>query len=257
MLSDPVYLELIAYFKNGGVAAVNVNADRFDALCVSLTGSPAASLPAITATNLTETQAALASIYYLMTNYINQLQSMYDAVVQIVSLLSPTDDTITISKVETDCLEVLLPDFTLAYIDPWIVRAQQTPTDPTLPADMQAFYDLQVANFVAYEADLSCANQALTAMSNANSSSSSATASMPSALKSILSKILQLSMPFGLIGLTPGQEYKKSKKAKAASPAAKTPDAGSTAPAAAAETPTPPSRPMGTEAGAVSSSNVG
>ena len=254
MLSDPVYAELVAYFKNGGVAAVNVNADSFDALCIELTAFPATSLPDMTATGINATEKALASIYSLMTTYIDQLQEMYQTVTDIVNLLSPTDSSITIDVVETNCLEVLLPDFTVSYLTPWLVRAQQIPPDPTLPEDMQAFYDLQVANLVAYQQDLVCANQALAVMSNA--SNASAQAMMPPNLRAILSKILQLLMPFGQIGLTPGQEYKQSKKNKSASPSSDSPapNAGSSAPS---DTPTPPERPMGNESGAVAPSNVG
>jgi hypothetical protein len=250
MLNDPVYVELVQYFQNGGQAAVNPNADRFDVLCVALTAFGAASLFLGT-----PTEDALINIHSLMQRSMTQAQSLHQVVSDAVNFLSPVDNTITTEKVEADILEVLLPDFTVSYIDPWIIRAQQIPTDPTLPADMQSFYDTQVANLAYYQQQLDHANSALTAMSNA--SSPSAKAMMPPALKTILSKLAELLMPFGKIGLTPGEEYKKSKKAATptATPDMPAPNAGSSPPAA--EAPTPPPRPSGPEAGAVAPSRLG
>jgi hypothetical protein len=199
MLNDPVFPQLVAYFQTGGVLSVNVNAAAFDALCVAVTGFDGAHLPS--------GETALVHVHNMMQTYTTNAADMYDEMNGMVPMLAPSDSTITIERIESDCVEVLLADFTVTYLTPWLART--TPTvDTTLRADIQAFWQAQTDNLAAYRSKNQAALQALQAMSHA--SNPSMAGMMPSMLQGLIGQIAGFAMNFGQIGKTPGQEYKDS-----------------------------------------------
>jgi hypothetical protein len=248
-LSDPVYTQLVAHFAAGNKLVDNPNAAAFDDLCQTLlhkdadaliapvivdpaianlqsqidalAGTPPPAPPTALAAALTQVETALYNLYKMSDGFIIDYAAMTATIAKMVTLLSPTDATVTEARIKSECMEVLLADFTSSYIAPWKTQglaalAQTLDADKaaqltTLATAMANLYTTQSANWQAWLARLAAAQSACDAMSAANTGSAG---NLAAALQGILSKLSGLAMSFGHIEDPPGQEYKKAKAAK-------------------------------------------
>jgi hypothetical protein len=196
---DPIYPQLIAYFAGGGDLYQNPNAAAFDALCITMTGEPAASLPSSGASQL-------VALYAQMQDRLENAQTYFADFQTWSNALLPTNPLYTVEYIEEQCIDCLLADFATTLAT-WQTLANADPSDATLLSDITTFINTQQSNLTNFQTLFAQVQNTLNAMGVAANGSGNQNSLLPQGLQSILSAMQQIGAGFGTIGKSPGQKY--------------------------------------------------